>query len=168
MTMTPRERSTVLSLATVLCAAVVAWALRFALWAANVITLWYLYGWATVKHDHLRIVRVKPDLVVSNGDVLKGIGGYHYFVGVAIWLPLGVGLVALIFYTLVPREMRAILMERSPAEKPSGWVFVIVLPLVFLVTAGLPMNAAMTLATLSAIAPLVWMRRICSQSRLLG
>ena len=45
--------------------------LRFALWAADELTLLYLYGAATVKHDHLRMLRTKP-LSVSNGDVLRG------------------------------------------------------------------------------------------------
>lgn len=46
--------------------AVGASSLRIALWTANEITLRYLYGWATVERDHLRIVKIKP-LVVSNG-----------------------------------------------------------------------------------------------------
>ncbi len=81
-------------------------ALRIALWAANVITLWYLYGRTTVEHEHLRITKIKPQLVVSNGDVLRGIGGYHFLVGVAIWLPLTCGLLFLIYYALLPGSFR--------------------------------------------------------------
>lgn len=160
-------RSQVHSLALVLWMSVVAGALRFSIWAANEITLWYLYGWATVKHDHLRIVRFKPELVVSNGDVLKGIGFYHYLVGVGIWLPLGAGLLALIFYKLVPREMHPILMERPQSAQPSGGAVVVVLALFFLIPGFLPLPAAMALAFASAVVSLLWMRTVFNNRSLL-
>jgi hypothetical protein len=136
-------------------------ALRFALWSANWITLWYLYGWATVQHDHLRIVRIKPELVVSNGDVLKGIGAYHYFVGVAIWLPVAFGLYLPIFYKLVPPRIQALTTQRRrQSESWNSWPVLLVLPLAFLVTAGLDMRPAMLLAAGTAGGTLLWLRKL--------
>ena len=136
--------------------------LRFALWASNVITLWYLYGWATVRHDHLTIVRVKPDLVVSNGDVLHGIGGYHYFVGVVVWLPLTIGLAFLVDRVILPEACRRILKENKPSKDSCGaWALLYVLPMLILVTAFLPTLVALFLALASAVVPIIWLRTIC-------
>lgn len=55
-------------------------ALRIAIWAGNEITLWQLYGRERVTREHLQITRIKPKLLVSNGDVLAGIGFYHYLI----------------------------------------------------------------------------------------
>lgn len=65
-------------------AAIIVWssvtlsALRLSLEAANRLILWHLYGYNTVTHDHLSIVRIKPNLLVSNEDVLKGWGFQQY------------------------------------------------------------------------------------------
>ena len=154
------------SLWLVAAAAIAAGLLRFALWAANVITLWYLYGWATVNHDHLKIVRVKPDLVVSNGDVLHGIGGYHYFVGVAVWLPLGIGLVFVVYRFVLPKVCQSILRKKDGRDKSSGIAVLYVLLMFILVTAFLPTVVALTLAFISAAVPVIWIRAICSTATL--
>jgi len=144
--------------------ALAAGSLRFAIWASNWITLWYLYGWPTIKHDHLSMLNTKP-LSVSNGDVLHGIGPYHYFVGVAIWLPLTIGLAFLIDRLLLPEPCRRMLRENKPSGKsPGAWVVLYILPMVVLVTAFLPTVVALTLALVSAVVPILWLRHICSDS----
>lgn len=154
-------RRQVRSSALVLYMAVMTCALRIALWAANEITLWRMYGWATVTHDHLSIVRIKPDLVVSNGDVLHGIGVYHYFVGVFIWLPLTFALLAPIYYTLLPRQYRRIWESKTPGDQSASVVSLLwALALFFLVTGLLPMWGALLLACVSVVSALVWARRI--------
>jgi hypothetical protein len=139
--------------------AVGASSLRIAIWAANEITLWYLYGWATVERDHLRIVKIKP-LVVSNGDVLRGIGGYHYFVGIAVWLPLTVALMSLIYYTLLSERHRKALQAKEQAQSGSAGAMLWAIALPILVAAVLPMWAALALAATSVVAALIWARRI--------
>jgi hypothetical protein len=139
--------------------AVAASSLRIALWTANEITLWYLYGWATVERDHLRIVKTKP-LVVSNGDVLRGMGGFHYFIGIAIWLPLTFVLVSLIYYTLLPRRHRKALRAKEQTQGGSAAAVLWALALPILVTAVLPMWAALALAATSVVAALIWARKI--------
>jgi len=155
----PSIRDGVRSAWLVIFMAVAASSLRIAIWASNVITLWYLYGRATVERDHLRIVRVKP-LVVSNGDVLRGIGGYHYFVGVVIWLPLAFALMSLIGYTLLPKRHREALQAKEQSQGGSAVAVIWALVLPILVTAVLPMWAALTLAAGSVAAALIWARRV--------
>lgn len=135
-------------------------ALRIAIESANWITLWYLYGRATVAHDHLRITRIKPQLVVSNGDVLRGIGFYHYLVGVAIWLPLAVGLMMLIYYTLLPKRHQEVLQRKEQTQGVRAVSIIWVLALFFLVTGLLPIWLALAVAAASVVAALIWAHRI--------
>lgn len=144
----------------VLWMAVITGAMRFAEWSAGWITLWYLYGWARVQHDHLRMLRTKP-LRVSNGDVLAGMGEVHFVVGVVIWIPLAMALLTLIFYRFIPLRLQAILRERQKLhENANAWALLVVLPLAYLVTALLPTLAALTLAGAVAAGALIWLRRI--------
>jgi len=148
-------------------------ALRLAIALSNELTLWYLYGWATLKRDHLRIIKIKPELVVSNGDVLRGIGFYHYLVGVAIWLPLTVGLLTLIHSRLLPEECQAALRTRGneKVEKHSllsGLALIWVLALFFLVTGILPMGWAMVVGFGSVLAAVIWAQRIYQHRSELG
>jgi hypothetical protein len=140
--------------------ALVTAALRIALEVSNVIILYHMYGRATVQRLHLRIVGVKPQLVVSNGDVLRGIGPYHYFLGVAIWLLLSLGLISLVFYTCFPRWQREIMMKRSSG--PSGSVLALLwaLALFFMVPGLLPISMALTMAVGSIAVALIWARKI--------
>jgi len=134
--------------------------LRFALWAADQITLWYLYGTTTVKHDHLRMLRTKP-LSVSNGDVLHGIGPYHYFVGVAIWIPLAFMLVFLIDRVILPKQCRAILSRTDRSEDhASVAAILIVLPMVVLITAVLPTWVALGVAFSTVAGIVIVLRKI--------
>jgi hypothetical protein len=60
--------------------------LRLSMVVANTLALWRVYGRARVLREHLQITRIKPQLVVSNGDVLRGLTFQHYVTGAAIWL----------------------------------------------------------------------------------
>ena len=144
----------------VIWVALVTIALRIALESANVITLSHLYGRATVRRLHLRIVSVKPQLVVSNGDILRGIGPYHFLLGVAIWLPLSVGLISLVFYTCFPRWQREIMMKRAPGPSGSALALLWALALFFLVPGLLPIGIALAVAVGSIAVALIWARKI--------
>lgn len=135
-------------------------ALRIALWASSEITLWYLYGRATVEREHLRITRIKPQLVVSNGDVLRGIGPYHYFVGVALWLPLTCGLLFLIYYVLMPAPFRKVWEGRAQKQSFGALALVWALALFFLVPGLLPMPSALAVAFGTVLVGLIWVRII--------
>lgn len=136
-------------------------ALRIALWAANVITLWYLYGRTTVEHEHLRITKIKPQLVVSNGDVLRGIGGYHFLVGVAIRLPLTCGLLFLIYYALLPRQFQEVWERRPQKGQSSGTLALLwALALFFLVPGLLATAPAPAVAAVTVFAGLVRARLV--------
>jgi hypothetical protein len=130
--------------------------LRIASWAGGEIMLLYFYGWAAVVRDHLHITRMKPQIVVSNGDVLPGIGFYHYSVEVVIWLPLAFGLITLICYTLLPKWQLAFMRVRERNQRVSAVVLVWVLALFFLVSGLLPMGDAMALAAASVAGALIW------------
>jgi hypothetical protein len=161
-------RESVRSVWLVIFMAVCTSTLRIASWAANEITLLYFYGWAEVAHDHLRITRIKPQIVVSNGDVYRGIGFYHYSVEVMIWLPLAIGLITLIGYTLLPKWQLALMQVRERNRTVSAVALVWVLALFFLVSGFLPMGPAMALAAASLGAALIWARKIPSEDGVLG
>jgi hypothetical protein len=61
--------------------------LRIASWASGQILILHAYGWERVSREHLQMERLKPLLVVSNGDVLPISPVVHYLIGVAIWMP---------------------------------------------------------------------------------
>jgi hypothetical protein len=130
--------------------------IRIAQWAASEITLIYIYGRATVARDHLHITRMKPQIVVSNGDVLQGMGFYHYLVSLIIWLPLGIGLLLLIYYKLTPKWQQALMQTRERGQPVNAVAMVWGLALFFLVTGLQPMGAAMALAAASVAAALIW------------
>ncbi len=161
-------RESVRSVWLVIFMAVCTSTLRIAIWAAGEITMLYLYGWAAVARDHLHITRMKPQIVVSNGDVLPGIGFYHYSVGVVIWLPLAFGLMTLIYYTLLPKWQQALMQVRERNQRVSAVALVWVLALFFLVSGLLPMGAAMALAAASVTAALIWARKIPYGDGVLG
>jgi hypothetical protein len=161
-------RQSVRSAWLVILVAVCTATLRIASWAAGEITLLYFYGWAAVAHGHLHITRMKPQIVVSNGDVLPGIGFYHYSVGVVIWLPLAFGLITLVCYTLLPKWQLAFMRVRERNQRVSAVVLVWVLALFFLVSGLLPMGDAMALAAASVAAALIWAWKIPYGDDVLG
>lgn len=134
-------------------------ALRLAIAAANQTVLWQVYGRERVAREHLSMVKIKPRLVVSNGDVLEGRGFYHYLIGVGIWLPLAVGLLFLIYYTVYPKRHREVF--RVSGEQSVNFIAILwALALFFLVTGLLSFWPAMAVAAASGIAALIWARSI--------
>jgi hypothetical protein len=161
-------RESVRSVWLVIFMAVCTSTLRIASWAAGEITLLYFYGWAAVARGHLHITRMKPQIVVSNGDVLPGIGFYHYSVGVVIWLPLAFGLMMLIYYTLMPKWQQAVMQVRERNQRMNALSLVWALGLFFLVSGLLPMGAAMGLAAASVTAAVIWAWKIPYGDGMLG
>lgn len=92
--------------------------------------------------------------------MLRGIGGYHYFVGIAIWLPLTFALMSLIGYRLLPKRHRAALQAKGHSQGGSAVAVLFALALPILITAFLPMWAALALAAGSVAVALIWARRI--------
>jgi hypothetical protein len=86
--------------------------LRIASWVSGQIILIHAYGWGRVSREHLQMARLKPLLVVSNGDVLPYSPFVHYIIGVAIWLPSAVLLVVLAF-KLLPQPYREAMEGRA-------------------------------------------------------
>ncbi|HEY7086728.1 MAG TPA: hypothetical protein VH518_01485 [Tepidisphaeraceae bacterium] len=79
--------------------------IKIGLRAGNAIILRYVYGAERVATEHLEIVSSKKDIIVSNGDVLKGYNFAHFLIVVPLFLSIGVvGTVGGIF--LLPLAMR--------------------------------------------------------------
>jgi heme/copper-type cytochrome/quinol oxidase subunit 3 len=111
---------------------------------------------------------MKPQIVVSNGDVLPGIGFYHYSVGVVIWLPLAFGLMMLIYYTLMPKWQQAVMQVRERNQRMNALSLVWALALFLLVSGLLPMGAAMGLAAASVTTAVIWAWKIPYGDGMLG
>jgi hypothetical protein len=90
--------------------------LRIASWLSSQIILIYVYGWGRVSREHLQMARLKPLLVVSNGDVLPTSPFVHYLIGVAIWLPSAV-LILLLAFKLLPHSYH----EAMNGGTYAGW-----------------------------------------------
>jgi uncharacterized membrane protein YhaH (DUF805 family) len=121
--------------------------LRIALWGASQIVLFQVYGRERVARDHLRLVRFKPQLVVSNGDVLWGRGFEHYLVGIMIWLPSTI-LLFLAAWKLLPKAHHDALRQGTYA----GWA---VLLAIFLFIGANFLSLKLTLITAAVILAVV-------------
>ncbi len=137
--------------------AVVPTALQFAIRAADQITLWQVYGHERVAREHLRITRSKPRLVVSNGDVLWDKGFTHYLISAAIWLPLSVGVLMLIFYTLVPKAHRE--AWQSEDQSISGFGILWGVGLLILSMRLVPFPVSFAISAASVVVVLIWAHR---------
>ena len=129
--------------------------LRLSLKASNWLILWYVYGWQIVARDHLSIVRHKPQLVVSNGDILRGLGALHFLFGVSLWILTTIAVFSLVMKLLVPQWWRQAL------ERPTrfgGVIGTVALLAMFVTILGLPLVPALVLGTLAAAVGLWWLR----------
>jgi hypothetical protein len=99
------------------CACVTA-GLKIGLRAADAIILRQVYGPQRVEREHLRIVNVKPTLLVSNGDVLKSHAIRYFLIACAVFLAIGAGgtLASMLF---LPRPMR-LALQHTRRSQPSG------------------------------------------------
>jgi hypothetical protein len=78
---------------------------------SSIILLVSTYGRDQVFAQHLRIVKYKPDMLVSNGDVLYGKGFILYIIGLVIWLAS--------FFVIFQLAMRMLPpAERNALERP--------------------------------------------------
>lgn len=129
--------------------------LRLSIIFANTLVLWHVYGRSRVLREHLAITSLKPELVVSNGEVLRGQTFPHFATGAAIWL-VTTFLVALSLYRFVlPADVQRTL-KYARSNVPGGMAIVWGFGLCILVAAVLPLSAALTLAAVSALLALSW------------
>jgi hypothetical protein len=100
--------------------------LRTAIWGASQIILFQVYGRERATREHLQLVKFKPKLVVSNGDVLWGRGFEHYLIGMAIWLPSTI-LILLVAWKLLPKAYHDAMQLGTYA----GWAILLAIFLFF-------------------------------------
>ena len=133
--------------------------LRFSLETSNRLILWQAYGWEKAQHEHLSVVRVKPQLVVSNGDILRSLGPVHFLYGIALWIPLTfVILVPLLKYG-APDWWERVSGARRWSPQPGAIGIVSLLIMFFAIPGFLPTLPALSLGVLAATRGLVWLRR---------
>ena len=137
--------------------------LRLSVMAADTLVLWRVYGRERVLREQLAITRTKPELVVSNGDVLHGHAFPHFAVGAAIWL-VATFLVVLTLYRLaLPAKVQRTL-KSARSNTPGGGAIIWALVLSVLVVAVLPLSAGLTLAAASVLLALSWAWRLDRQT----
>ena len=111
--------------------------LRIASWVSCEILLLHVYGWARVSREHLQLTRLKPLLVVSNGEVLPNSPAVHYLIGVALWLPSAF-LLFLLAFKLLPQPYHVAMRGGTYA----GWSILLVV-LLFFALNMLPLKLAL-------------------------
>jgi hypothetical protein len=138
---------------------VVVGCLDFSFWAGEKLVLLQHFGAARVAREHLTVVSYKPELKASNGDVLPGLGFYHFVISAVMWLALSV-IVLLIGMMLMPREYRQKLQHADLARDNPGCLALIGMLAVFLGFAHVPFlrNAIACAAIASAAFVFIWMR----------
>lgn len=129
--------------------------LRLSIAAANTVVLWLRYGYGVVRRDHLTVMKIKPELVVSNGDVLYGTSFLHYGIGVTIWLLSSTSLLLVLYKCAFPKRFR-LELESSRANTVGAVGALWAIGLFFLVPGLFPLGAAMMLALLSLLFALQW------------
>jgi hypothetical protein len=100
--------------------------LRIASWVSGQILLIHAYGWERVSREHLQLAKLKPLLMVSNGDALPTSPFVHYLIGVAIWLPSAV-LILLLAFKLLPQPYH----EAMKGGTYAGWSILSIIFLFF-------------------------------------
>jgi hypothetical protein len=149
-------------------AAVIVWAsicltaLRVSLEAANRLVLWRVYGSTVVARQHLSMVRIKPVLMVSNGDILRGWGFIHFLFGISLWIPVSVGVLIVVFKYATPQWWRE--QRESGGKTSPGAVGIVATLVMFVCIPGkLGFVPAMALGLSAAILGLSWLHsRIAS------
>ena len=91
--------------------------IKIGLIAADAIILRIVYGADRVAREHLTIVKTKPELVVSNGDVLHSHGFVHFIITAVLFMSLGATAI-IVSSQMLPRPMRDAL-NRSH-QRPRG------------------------------------------------
>jgi hypothetical protein len=103
---------------------------RIALWAAGRIILLLAYGRTRVSREHLELVKIKPLLLVSNGDVLWNKGFEHFLIGQSIWIPTTC-LLLVLAWRLLPAPFHDAMRQNKTY---AGWSLVAAIFLFFAMT----------------------------------
>ncbi len=135
--------------------------LRFSLETSNRLILWQVYGWEAVKRDHISIVSIKPLLVVSNGDVLRGMGPIHFFYGIGLWIPLTFAILMPVLKYAAPDWWRRVSNAPRWTPQPRAIGIIVLLILFFAIPGFLPALPALSLGIVASLAGLFWLRN-CS------
>ena len=145
------------SLWLVICLAVCTSVLRVSMDTVDWGILRGSYGQERVAREHLRIVRDKPELVVSNGDVLPGLTFRRFLMIGVPWLAISFSCLALTYRFALPRPKREQLMQgNNRVGAPAAlWA----LALFFLVPGWLPLGWALGFGLGSAALGVIWARR---------
>jgi hypothetical protein len=99
--------------------------LKTGLRAADHVILRRVYGQDRVAREHLTIVNLKPEPVVSNGDHLPAWGFRHFLISGALFMIVGAGgTVASMF--LLPRDMRRSLEHSKKGNNDIGCLPILV------------------------------------------
>ena len=91
--------------------------LHLGIWIASRLVLFQVYGRERVLREHLQMVRIKPRLQVSNGDILWHRGLEHFLISGVIWIPATVCLFALAWHWW-PDSYRSAVLKGTTS---SGW-----------------------------------------------
>jgi len=114
--------------------------LRIGEWVASQVVLFQVYGRERVSREHLQIVKIKPRLVVSNGDVLWSRGFEHFLIVGTIWMTLTVLLFSLA-WKLLPKPYHDAMQQGTYA----GWS-ILTLIFLFFALGLLPLKLTLILA----------------------
>jgi hypothetical protein len=126
--------------------------LRIGVWVASEVVLFQVYGRERVSHDHLQIVKIKPRLVVSNGDVLWSRGFEHFLMAGVIWMSLTI----LFFYLawkLLPKPYHGAMQQGTYA----GWSILSVI-ILFYALGLLPLKLTLVIAAVLLVVVLLTAR----------
>jgi hypothetical protein len=127
--------------------------------ASNWLILFYVYGRQRVIVDHLSLVRIKPQLVVSNGAVLRGLGPLHYLIGVSLWISTTLIVIFLITKYLGPAWWNEV-EGSQPRTGNIGWWIRALLAIIMMVSIVglLPLVPALTLGAVATTIGIVAVR----------
>jgi hypothetical protein len=124
---------------------------RLSFEASSIILLVWTYGRDRVHGEHLRIVKYKPDMLVSNGDVLYGKGSALYLMCLVIWLASFIVIFLLAVRMLPPGERNA--LERPSKTLPPATVIAVGL---FFALGRLPLTYSALLAACALAGAFAW------------
>jgi len=119
--------------------------LRIGVWVASQVVLFQVYGRERVSREHLQIVKIKPRLVVSNGDVLWSRGFEHFLIVGAIWMTLTVLLFSLA-WKLLPKPYHDAMQQGTYA----GWS-ILTLIFLFFALGLLPLKMTLIIAVVTLV-----------------
>ena len=135
---------------------------RLSLYVATKIILVWSYGWHRVLSEHLAIVKEKPEMVVSNGDVLYGKSPVGFLIGAPLWM-LCLASFMLLTSRLLPRREREALKGEYTVSGPALLAGITL----FFAIGMLPLNYSLLLAVFVLVLAflLPWVRKEIQNAR---